>query len=322
MKKEKKELLDFQTFSDSLLKSFQKAQKKICIPSKNKIFKGKDKIKESAVLLLSDIHVGKINYFPDEVGKSIQTYNERIMWMNANRLVESIAQVNYLLSSYYKLKKLYIFGLGDIIDNDVIVQGQQLFIDVGAGAQLMKAVNLLTQIITQLLTQFEEIELNIIGGNHGRINAKARDMIPFYNNLDYLLGKILQIQFKDEKRVKVICPESWFHIVTIKGWKYFIHHGNTTKSWLGLPYYGITRKSMARRGEMHYDIECIGHFHHRMNINIGSRSRTIVNGCWIENDDFSWKNYGTFTYPQQYYFGVSKKRPKTWSWDLDLVPTR
>lgn len=312
----KMEVVDYHDFTEELLAQFE-SRKRLRFPKNKKIFEGK--LVEQAALVLSDIHTGKKNYFPNEEGTSTLTYSPEIMWREATRLVGSVSDINQLLSSSYDIKRLNIFALGDLIDNDLIIQGQRFFVDAGAGAQLMTGVSLMTSLINEFLKMFDEIDVVVIGGNHGRINARARDMTPFYNNFDWLLGEILKIQFKDEKRVQITCPESWFIVKTIMGWRYMLHHGNTVWSWMGLPYYGITRKSTTRRGEIGYDLECLGHWHQRIDVPIGSSVMAIVNGCWIENDDFAWRQYGVLTKPQQYYFGISPKRPRSWQFNIDLL---
>ena len=174
---------------------------------------------------------------------------------------------------------------------------------------------------TEFLKMFDEIEFVVIGGNHGRM-TQGREAAPFYNNFDYLLGKMIEITFKDEPRVKVITPESWFHLHKIYGWKYLLHHGNTVFSWMGLPYYGIVRSGKSRRTEIDIDLECIGHFHQSMEIKISSKSKTLVNGSWIKDDDFGWRQFGQRSVPEQYYFGTSERRPRTWSFVIDLSPSR
>jgi hypothetical protein len=277
------------------------------------------KIKESAVLMLSDIHEGKINKFSDfsTSGKSSVTYNHEIMLTEFNKLTESIYSVIGLLKGSYDIEKLYIYGLGDYLDNDVIYKGQRFFVEYGAGKQILMLVKVLSDFVRELLKVFKEIEFVGISGNHGRFTAN-REEAPVENNIDYLMLKFLEIMFKDEKRVKFIIPESWFHLHQIYDWKYFLHHGDTVYSWLSLPYYGIVRQGKARRIEVDYDIDCIGHFHTRMEIPVSSTAYTLVNGSFVKKDSFAWKKFGVISKAEQYFFGVSPKRPRTWSFSLEM----
>ena len=312
----KKEVVDAEKFGKEMIKKLTQTKKLVRIPEKRKLFKGK--VEEKAILVLSDIHGGKKNYFMDlKTGKAVETYNREICIKEANRLLNSMREINYLLSGHYNIKELYIVSVGDLVDNDIIYSGQRFFIDVGVGEQIMFIVKLLTDFISESLKMYEKVNFIVVGGNHGRLTSK-REAAPWYNNFDRLIGEILKEIFKNEERIEVICPESWFYLFNIYNWKYFIHHGDDVYSWMGLPYYGITRKSKSRRGELNFDIEIIGHFHTSMIIPIGSNAKTFVNGCWIEDDDWAFKKFGVRSVPTQWYFGVSSKRPVTWSFSLDL----
>lgn len=315
-KTEKSNLIDAEKFAKVVFDIARSAADKIKAPPKEELFKGK--VEESAVLMISDVHVGKVNHFLDlETGDSRETYNRKIMLDEFNGLLDGVCSINALLSETYNIRKLYMFLLGDIVDNNMIFRGQKWFVDVGVGVQVILAANCFKKLILELLSHFEEIEVIVVGGNHGRMTQR-REAAPFYNNFDWLMGQVLQRDFSEEDRVSVITPESWFYLCKIYGWKYMLHHGDTVFSWMGIPYYGITRQAKARRTEVEIDMGCIGHFHQRMEIPVSSKSNVLVNGCWIEADDFAWKKYGVISKPEQTYFGVSPKRPATWLFRIDL----
>jgi hypothetical protein len=268
---------------------------------------------------LGDIHAGKTNQFlnPD-TGLMETTYNEDKMVQEFNRLLDSIYGINHLLSHGYNIKKLNIFGVGDLVDNNLIFKGQQWFVEYGVGKQMITLITLLTKFLEACLTMFDEVEFVIVGGNHGRM-THAREAYPAYQSFDYLVGKMIETVFKGKPRIDVRVSESWYYLKKIYEWRYFIHHGDTVYSWMSLPYYGIVRQSKARRIEMNFDMECIGHFHTKMEVPVSSHAVTLVNGCWIENEDFSWRKFGNLSRPEQWYFGVSPKRPRTWQFPLDLL---
>lgn len=320
MEKNEKILKEIKRLEDSLINRLKSEKRLIKIPPRRDKTVGT--IEEQAILLLSDIHCGKINMFPNiDTGKSHETYNYNVSKKEMVRLITSINRVNSLLGTHYNLKKLNIFCLGDLLDNDRIIAGHKFYIEEGIGWQLETASKMISEMIIELLKHFEQIEITFVGGNHGRTN-KRMEKEPYYNNYDHLLGKILQILFGDEKRVIIDCPQAWFAYKKIYKWKYFLHHGNDIWTWMSYPYYGITRKSAYRKAELPFDVECIGHFHTRMEIPIGKNSMTLVNGSWINDDDYSWFQFGKLTQAEQIYFGVSKKRPKTWQFNLDLTPKR
>jgi len=319
-KMNKIKLLDYNKLSKSLLDLAKQDRVEIHLP---KIRKQKNtKFTEQAVLMLSDIHFGKLNYYLDfNSNKRVLTYSPEIFTTELNRLLDGITTIKDLLLGGYNLDTLNIFALGDLVDNELIYRGQQKFVEEGVIAQVLNLTSYLKQMIISLLKIFPKVKMTVIGGNHARLTS-----IPEadwdYNNFDYLIGKILQIMFEKEKRVEIIVPESWFYLAQIYSWKYLLHHGNTVYSWMSMPYYGITRQSKSRRMEIPYDMELIAHFHQFMEIATSSHTTTIVNGAWIKNDEFAWKKFGVLSQPQQVFFGVSPKRKKTWEFPIDLENSR
>jgi len=313
--KNKPNLMDAEKFVKETMETFKLEGGKLSIP-KVKNFKGG--LEEEAVLLLSDIHLGYVNKILNmETGKTEVTYNPEIAVIELNKLLDGVFTINKLLRGSYRIKKLNIFGLGDLVTGDMIFKGQRFFVSSGVGKQVIDMANLLADFFRALLKEFEEIEFTNIIGNHGRM-SQGREAAPTHNNFDYLVGKFAEAILKDEKRVKFDCPDSRFTMKKIYGWKYYLHHGNEVRSWMGLPYYGVVRQAKSRRAEVKYDIECIGHFHVRMEIPVGSKSYTLVNGSFVERDENVWATMGTMSKAEQTYFGVSKKRPRTWSFSIDL----
>jgi len=304
-------------FIDTLIRQLKSEKSIIKTTPYTNPFTGKQK--EDAVLLLSDIHIGRVNKFLNlNTGKTEEAYNTKIFLKEAEILVHSIHRVIDLLSPTFQISKLWIFGLGDIIDNDLIFRGQRFFIDSSSGEQLWQGVKALTDIFKALLEIFKEIEVINVIGNHGRFTFQ-REASPVANNFDYHIMKILEVAFVNEDRSKFNLPDSWFAYPKIGNFQYLLHHGDTVYSWMALPYYGIVRRSKARLNELPFDIETIGHFHTKMEIPLSSKSFTIVNGGWIPKYDYAWKQYGVIDVPKQSFFGVSKKRSRTWSFDLDLT---
>lgn len=292
----------------------------IKIEHDDKFFKGK--IKEDAALLLSDIHVGKKNvYMNTATGKNEETYNLNIMSKESNKLANAVFDITSLLSPRYDIETLWIMTLGDLIDNQQIFPGQKFSIECDVGKQLWYAVGMMTDLIQTMLTRFKYVKIVGIPGNHGRLTEKPESM-PASTSWDYQLLRILEVWFRDNKNVEFIIPDNYYYLLNVKGWKYYLHHGNTIKSWMGLPYYGVSRQSKSRKVEIEYDLELIGHFHQCMEIPIGGKAKTIVNGSWIENDAFAWHYMGILSTASQSFFGISDKRPRTWTFNLDIGGTK
>jgi len=451
--KEKLEL-SVKAFSEGLIEKL-KSESLVKPPKFKNIFKGK--LKESAVLVISDVHAGKVNDFLDpETNEIVRTYDFDIFIDKANNLVHKVYEVIELLSGHYQIDTLYIYFVGDIVDNDFIYRGQKFFIDGDTGEQLQVAVKVFSDILNSFLKIFKHIHVVSVPGNHGRHTSRS-EASPASRNFDYHFSWILSTIFASVDRITFEIPNSYFYYPRIYDWVYFLHHGNDVYSWMclspyskvlmanrterklfeirkgdkvingagkvsivediftysiddcllelrtdwlineplyltpnhklpvikrvgawqelmakdisvgdyvaiidsdgnkipvrvasikkipyrgevmdlqlnenhyyvansivvhnSMPYYGIVRKSKARRAEYPFDMEIIGHFHTTMEIPITSKAYTLINGSWIAKDAYSYEKFGVFTKAEQYFFGVSSKRPRTWTFVLDL----
>jgi len=317
-KKEEKmklNVLDAGEFLEKAVQELKGMSGKVVAP---KIKKTKGGLKEVAVLLFSDFHYGRINKILNpETGEVETTYNKQIAVNELNRLLDGIFTIDNLLRGSYQIDKLHVFGLGDLVEGDLIFEGQKFFIEGGVGQQVIEGATHLANFLKVLLGEFKEIEFINVIGNHGRF-TKRRSAAPPANNFDYFVGKILETMFANEPRIKFVCPESRFFIKDIFGWKYYLHHGEEITGWMGLPYYGIVRQAKARKAETNYNIDCMGHWHTRMEIPVGSTAYTLVNGSFVPKDENAFVRLGVLSKPEQYYFGVSPRRPRSWSFSLDL----
>lgn len=304
----------------TLIERLREEKSLIKVPKRKKIFKGK--LKESAILLLSDSHFGKENHFVDmDTGKDYLTYNTEIAIQEANRLVDAVSSINQLLAPSYNIDTLHIFTLGDLVEGQDLFVNQELLIEAGVGNQMLFTVKIISDLIRELLREFQNVKMINIPGNHGRLKRRAYRSGIYYNNFDFLAGKMLQTIFEKEKRVEIRTPETFGFLTKVNGWYYWLSHGAQIRSWSGLPWYGIVRYGKSIKNELpETDIICLGHFHQNFEVPIASNLSTIVNGCWIEKDSYCWDQWKRMTVPRQTYFGVSPKRPRSWSFTLDLKP--
>ena len=58
-----------------------------------------------------------------------------------------------------------------------------------------------------------------------------------------------------------------------------------------------------------YDLMIIGHFHTALKMRITPETTLLVNGCFINMDDYAYNKLRKFSSPTQYLFNISKKSP-------------
>jgi hypothetical protein len=272
---------------------------------------------EISVLNISDTHIGAINkVFDSALGKEVETYNHKIFKKEMQVLQDSVFQIHDILSKSYKLRKLYINILGDVVTNDRIFEEQTFEIEQCVGLQIWETgLPHLTSLINNLLSKYEEIVVTCMVGNHGRSNPKMYNE-PVENNFEYFLYRALQKQFEGHTRVKIIVPTTREYVVQIGPWKHLLMHGDSIR--------GFTPNTIQRQIEkLHmnmggFDILDMGHFHKLQETELADKVIVKQNGGWIPKDSYSFKQFKSYSIPKQWFYGCNSRRPETWSYKVDL----
>jgi len=272
---------------------------------------------ESAVLLLGDLHIGEIVRAEDVYG--LGEYNFDVFTRRMKYLAKSIKSIATKKLKGYKIDKLHIFGLGDMVSGriheELIENAEDIIFQVLNGAYVT------AQFILELSQVFPEIELHGVLGNHGRLTKKVR-FKRRYTNWDFVFYQFLSTFLIGNDRIKCHFPKSFFLVKEIRGWNFLVMHGDSIRSWMRIPWYGIER-AMWRLGDLlqgrgidvHYRI--LGHFH-----NTGELDRTpgelIINGSVVGGNEFSLISSFEFSRPTQLFFGIHKDYGVTWRYPLRL----
>lgn len=278
--------------------------------------KTKGKREEISILDLSDVHIGMVNEtYDNEQGKKVVTYNHQIFLKELNNLQESIFQIHSILSNSYKLNKLVIFVMGDIITNDRIFPEQIFEIEACVGQQVWKVIPAFSQFFNNLLKIYKEIEVVCVVGNHGRSNPHHYNE-PVQNNFEYFIYKTWEKQFENSKRIKVIVPDTRRYIHTVGKWRHLIEHGDQLRGYTDTAIEKQLKEIYVNVGG--FDVMHFAHLHKLKEREISDKVLVKQNGCWIYKDNYAWNKFKTFSVPKQHFFGCNNKRPETWSYKLDL----
>jgi len=290
--------------------------KTIKLPAPKKIRKSSSRREEVSILDISDIHVGMINKtYDNELGKEVITYNHDIFLREMGTLQKSIFEIHDILSNSYKLDKIVVNLLGDIITNDRIFPEQVFEIEQCVGAQIWEAVPAFSNFFNNLLKIYNEVEVVCVVGNHGRSNPNHYNE-PVENNFEYFFYKILEKQFAENKRINIIVPNTRRYIHKIGKWRHLVEHGDQLR--------GYTDNSIEKQLKELYvnvggfDVMHFGHLHKLKEREISDKVLVKQNGCWIHKDDYAWKKFKTYSVPKQHFFGCNSKRPETWGYKIDL----
>jgi len=276
----------------------------------------KGKREEVSILDLSDIHIGMVNEtYDNEMGKNVVTYNHKIFLKELDKLQASIFQIHGILSNSYKLDKLVIFVMGDIITNDRIFPEQVFEIESCVGQQVWKAIPAFAQFFNNLLKIYKKIEVVCVVGNHGRSNPHHYNE-PVQNNFEYFIYKTWEKQFETSKRIKLIVPDTRRYIHKIGKWRHLIEHGDQLRGYTDTAIEKQLKEIYVNVGG--FDVMHFAHLHKLKEREISDKVLVKQNGCWIYRDNYAWNKFKTFSIPKQHFFGCNEKRPETWSFKIDL----
>lgn len=265
----------------------------------------KTKQTEDLALVWSDMHTGMINKHP--LNKKV-TYNQEIQEQELQSLLKAVYRFADLYKSSYNLETFYIFDAGDNITNDRIYEGQQAEITCGVGEQIIKTLEYQSDFIKKVLEKFPKVVMMKVPGNHGRTNARPISE-EASSSFEYLLGKLLQERFRGNKRVEIIVPNNYTYTAKIHGHKYLLTHGNIIR---GASLNSIERavKDIATLAyQEFYDLVIIGHFHTALKFKVTPETTLLVNGSFINNDDYAYTKLHKYSSATQYLFNISKKSP-------------
>ena len=260
---------------------------------------------EDQVQLLSDMHTGMINHAPT-TGEI--TYNKEIQEKELENLIRGNYRFYQLYKPAYNIETFYIFGLGDLITNDRIFEGQKDEITCRVGSQIQLTFYYVSDYIKRLLEIYPRVVYINIVGNHGRTTSRYISE-EATSNFEYYIGLLLKERFRDNKRVEIILPDDYAYTIAIRNHRYLLSHGNSIR---GATLNSIEKasKEIALLVENEpYDVICIGHFHSCYELPISPTTTLLVNGCFIHKDSFAYTALRKFSTAKQLLFNVSKKSP-------------
>lgn len=290
--------------------------------------KGRNLVKETAVLVLSDGHHDQV-VKSDSVG-GLEEYNFDISCRRAERLVDGVIRFCTETLSNYSFDKLVVLSLGDSTSGEIHdAEKRSAF-----GNQFKNSLaigHLHGLMVRDLAAHFPKIEVHCVSGNHGR-RTHSKEYTGPQNNWDYMVSKIGETLTSNLGSVSWNIPDSFDSVVDICGHGFHISHGDDVSNSGGNPWQGL-RKRHERQIAIHrgtrsnpeksflsgveIDYHVIGHHHTRGFVN-GNGVGYICNGAWLATDPYAYQKLGVAGPPEQVLFGVNKDRGTTWQLPISL----
>jgi len=271
---------------------------------------------EEMALMIGDSHIGLLVESRDSGG--LGSYNVNIFLKRLEFLKISLAKIFSIHFRKTPYKVINVFFLGDIIENMVLRPSQIRLTDLKVVEQIIMASDQFSYLLTWLATIFKEVRIHCVVGNHGRIAKEIGQYAPT-DSFDYLIYKIIKQRLSDHKNVFFNISESWWMIVERMGKRFYIEHGDAFRSWIGIPFYGITRGKSNIRDLLHqyldemgresnFDYFLIGHIHEAADF-----GEVITNGAFPGGSEYSLKALKRGGAPIQRCFSIHPDYGVTWS---------
>jgi len=269
------------------------------------------KQRETAVLVMSDLHFGKAtsSYDPDVFRKRLNQLSKRLERLRA-------------LMSAYEFDELVIACLGDANDGSDIYATQphhQAITNVEE--QAVELARLLDKFGLEQAEVWGKVRWECVPGNHGR---PTRSRLAEAASWDIVAYRYLMMLNRDD-RITVTLPDihadPFLRMARIYGHGYLLYHGHDIRSYSSIPWYGISRRLMMwsiSEKLTGWQVGLMGHFHTSGMWRI-NRLQMIVTGTMVTDDEWALRTLGWESSNNWWLFGVSKKRPVTWTFELDLV---
>ena len=203
------------------------------------------------VVICTDWHIGAC--FDIEQN----SYNLDIASQLIYEYTEKIAQE----IMYRKPKKVFIYNLGDEIENVQMRKNQPFSIEFGFAKQVIESSSLQSTMIYSLATKFPDVkfEFGAIVGNHSRFSPNAKDVIP-YDGTAPILRNNVKLATENLSNVEVVEPDTEYRThIEFAGDNIALVHGDRDKMNSDDV---LSKRSQA--DHMIYDVIVGGHLHHML----------------------------------------------------------
>lgn len=278
---------------------------------------------QTAVLLLSDGHIGKV--VDPEQTLNFGRYNFEIF---CSRLKHLENRVISIMTEHQKSKitKLLIAMLGDMVDgslNHAAEAGQANTVF----AQAYNGAHVVAQFLRNIAPHVPSIQIETVVGNHGRWGTQHK--MPTknrYSNLDMFFYAMVESLVRDISTIKFNLNVQPFQTVMIEESVLWLGHGDHLKGGdkaLGVPAHSIGRQLStvaqmhSREGRQVPNIYCVGDKHKSMELP-HCNGDFIINSSFVGYDEYAHSSNFPDSGPAQKLFFVHPRYGRTATYNIYL----
>lgn len=292
-------------------------------------YSGPDRQTQTAVLEVSDNHYG-LQVGSGILGPLFTGYDVPTAEARTIHTFQTFARLAHQQS--FPVKTAVVYCLGDLIENSHMRPSQAQYTATHVVKQTIGMANVMIPCVQMLCSEFDEVEIHAIPGNHGRVTQKKGENAPD-ETFEHLMHYLAKTALSAQPNLTYNVYDTWYFLHSIYNYKFLGLHGDDCRSWAGIPFYGITRmiknymmlgamvtKQNLRRMPMSDtmtvgqvlemlhtpDYACLGHFHTPMLWSLMG-VEILANGTTSGSSVYSAKGLQTATPPVQNMFFVHKE---------------
>lgn len=245
-------------------------------------------------LQLSDVHAGEV--VEEEAVNGLNKYNWNVMEDHHDELLRGVC--SFKENRPYPIRNIHIGILGDMVSGIIHEEltNTNEFPIIKAS---YKYGLTLAAFIEKLAQIYEEVFVDAVVGNHGRLYPKPQAKEK-YNNFDYLTYQVARLRLAQYKNIHWTIPESSKHPIIICKRRIVLWHGDGPRTtMIGVPWGGIIRlcnniTNEWARAKMPIDYFATGHWHEPNVVR-----NILINGSMIGPNEWSLDRFGYGTEPTQ-----------------------
>jgi len=278
---------------------------------------------ETALLLLSDLHIGEVVEANETYG--IAEYNFEIFKARLEILKEKILHILLECLQGYRFPELVVAALGDMISGMIHEELVETS-DLTTVQQAMEGAYELSLFLRDLAGCFQRIRFYGVSGNHGRLGKKIK-YIRRWANWDFIFYQTLKQLLKEQDNIEFILEKAPFQIFEVSGSRFLMEHGDNVRTWMTLPWYGLERERIRKKELVEsvegksFDYLLVGHFHQCGQIDT-PRGEMFLNGSFVGGSEFSIIKLGRSSLPTQLLLGINKRGLVSFRFPLRLEEKR
>lgn len=275
-------------------------------------------IEEHLVMHQSDEHADEI-VEAHTVG-GIESFDFPIALCRAEQYVDTVLDFTQNKLSNYRFPVLHILQYGDSTSGEIHSAVDRSYYK-NQFRNCLAIAQMKSLMIRDLAPYFKQIKVLCLSGNHGRRTIK-KEFTGARNNFDYLISEIMKMHVAHLKNVEVMIPDCFSVNYEINGWGFNVQHGDGIQGYMGIPWYGIerkTRRMVALQNSLGQKISyfVLGHFHSCSSM-ADLKGEVLINGAWPATSAYSYESFSGYREPMQILHGVSAKHGISWRLPVKL----